>query len=54
MMAKRGLSAGAGSIFIMLDELVRSGRLRNGERILCGVPESARFSSGLFSLRVVL
>lgn len=46
-------NTGAGSIFIMLDELVRSGRLRNGERILCGVPESARFSSGLFSLRVV-
>ena len=47
-------NTGAASIFIMLDELVRSGRLRNGQRLLCFVPESARFSSSLFSLRVVL
>ena len=35
---------GAGSIYLMLDELLHSGKLKRGERILCFVPESARFS----------
>ncbi|RMA65737.1 beta-ketoacyl-ACP synthase III [Ulvibacter antarcticus] len=35
---------GAGSIFIMLEELVNSGKLKKGDRILFHVPESARFS----------
>jgi 3-oxoacyl-[acyl-carrier-protein] synthase-3 len=34
----------------MLDELVRSGRVRHGERLLCFVPESGRFSSGFIYL----
>jgi len=46
-------NTGAASIFIMLDDLARSGRLKPGDRILCGVPESARFSSGIFMLRAV-
>jgi len=44
---------GAGSIFVMLDELLRSGRLRAGERLLGFVPESGRFSSAFIHLTVV-
>jgi hypothetical protein len=35
----------------MLDELVNSGRVRAGDRLLAFVPESARFSSAFISLR---
>ncbi|MDR1854185.1 MAG: beta-ketoacyl-ACP synthase III [Azoarcus sp.] len=51
-LATRG-NTGSASIYIMLDELVRSGRLRAGERLLCFVPESGRFSSGFMHLTVV-
>lgn len=34
---------GAGSIYIMLEELVSSGKLKKGDKILLSVPESARF-----------
>jgi 3-oxoacyl-[acyl-carrier-protein] synthase-3 len=43
-------NAGSASIFIMLDELLRSGRLREGQHLLCFVPESGRFSSGFIYL----
>ena len=35
---------GAASIYIMLDELMNSGTLKKGDRILLFVPESSRFS----------
>ncbi len=35
---------GSGSIFIMLEELMNSGKLKSGQKILLMVPESARFS----------
>ncbi len=37
-------NVGAASIYIALDELVNSGKLKKGEKILLSVPESARFS----------
>tara|TARA_R110000787_G_scaffold183014_3_gene295045 strand:- start:30142 stop:31275 length:1134 start_codon:yes stop_codon:yes gene_type:complete len=37
-------NVGAGSIYIMLEELVASGKLKKGDTILLSVPESARFS----------
>lgn len=37
-------NVGAGSIYLMLDELFKSKKLKKGERILLAVPESARFS----------
>jgi len=43
-LAERG-NTGAASIFIMLEELTASGRLKRGERLLCFVPESGRFTS---------
>lgn len=46
-------NTGSASIYIMLDELVRSGRLKSGQKLLCFVPESGRFSSGYMLLSVV-
>ncbi len=43
---------GAGSIYIMLEELVASGKLKKGDKILLSVPESARFSY-MYSLLTV-
>jgi 3-oxoacyl-[acyl-carrier-protein] synthase-3 len=41
---------GAAAIYLMLDELLGSGRIRAGQRLLCFVPESGRFSSGFMYL----
>lgn len=46
-------NTGAASIFIILDELFNGGRLRSGEKLLCYVPESGRFSSAFMHLTVV-
>lgn len=46
-------NTGSASMLIMLDELVKSGRLRSGEKILCLVPESARFTYCWMQLTVV-
>lgn len=37
-------NVGAASIYIMLEELAKSGKLKKGDTILLSVPESARFS----------
>ncbi|MEO5996705.1 MAG: beta-ketoacyl-ACP synthase III [Chitinophagaceae bacterium] len=37
-------NVGAGSIYLVVDELFHSGRLKKGEKILLLVPESSRFS----------
>jgi 3-oxoacyl-[acyl-carrier-protein] synthase-3 len=46
-------NTGAASIYIMLDELFHSGRLRKGEKLLCFIPESGRFSTAFMLLTVV-
>ncbi|MEO4048522.1 beta-ketoacyl-ACP synthase III [Pseudomonas sp. CAU 1711] len=46
-------NTGAASIFIMLEELFNGGQLRSGQRLLCYVPESGRFSSAFMHLTVV-
>ncbi|MFN4326828.1 MAG: beta-ketoacyl-ACP synthase III [Azonexus sp.] len=46
-------NTGSASIFIILDELFHSGRLQAGERLLCFVPESGRFTGSLMHLTVV-
>jgi len=51
-LATRG-NSGSASFFVMLDDLVRSGRLKPGQRILGFVPESGRFSSAYLHLTVV-
>lgn len=37
-------NVGAGSVYLMLDELFQSGKLKKGDRIAFSVPESSRFS----------
>ena len=44
---------GSASIWVMLDEFLRTGRLRAGEKILCVVPESGRAFVGFMMLEVV-
>ncbi|MBI1358765.1 MAG: StlD/DarB family beta-ketosynthase [Alphaproteobacteria bacterium] len=46
-------NTGAASIYIMIDELIRSGRVERGQRLLCWVPESGRFSAGFIHLTAV-
>ncbi len=51
-LATRG-NTGSASFFLMLDELLRSGRLQRGQRLLCLVPESGRFTSAYLHFTVV-
>lgn len=46
-------NTGAASIYIMLEELFYSGKLKNGDTILCMVPESGRFITSFMQLTVV-
>lgn len=47
-------NTGSAAVYIMLDELLRSGRLRDGQHVLCFVPESGRFSSGFVYLEATM
>ena len=51
-LANKG-NTGSASIYIMLDELFRSGKLQRGEKLLCYIPESGRFSTAFMHLTVV-
>jgi 3-oxoacyl-[acyl-carrier-protein] synthase-3 len=44
---------GCAAIFVILDGLMRTGRLQPGEKILCFVPESGRFTVSFALLTVV-
>ncbi|HEB28910.1 MAG TPA: StlD/DarB family beta-ketosynthase [Porticoccus sp.] len=46
-------NTGAASIYIMLEELFHSGNLQRGQKLLCHIPESGRFSSAFMHLTVV-
>lgn len=43
-------NTGSASIYIMLDELLKSGKIKSGDNILCFIPESGRFSSAFLML----
>lgn len=45
-------NVGAGSIYLMLEEMLNEGHLKKGQKLLLAVPESARFSY-VFSLLTV-
>ena len=45
-------NVGAGSIYLMVDELFNSGKLKVGDKILLAVPESSRFSYAFSMLTV--
>jgi 3-oxoacyl-[acyl-carrier-protein] synthase-3 len=44
---------GAASIYLILEEILYSGRLKAGDRLLCSIPESARFNFCYMQLTVV-
>ena len=46
-------NVGAASIWIMLDALMRSGKVEPGQKILCIVPESGRAMVGFMMLEAV-
>ena len=46
-------NTGSASIYIMLEELFHSGRLKTGDKLLCYIPESGRFSTAFMQLEVV-
>ncbi len=43
-------NTGSASIYIMLDELLKSGKIKSSDNILCFIPESGRFSSAFLML----
>ncbi|WP_434321493.1 beta-ketoacyl-ACP synthase III [Haemophilus influenzae] len=46
-------NTGSASIYIILEEFVRTFDLRSGQKVLCYIPESGRFSSCFMLLEVV-
>jgi len=46
-------NTGAASIFIMMDEFVKTKKLKAGEKILCFIPESGRFTVSFMMFEVV-
>lgn len=46
-------NTGSASVFVMLEELMSSGKLQKGDTIFCLVPESSRFSYSYIHLTVI-
>lgn len=46
-------NTGSASMYIMLDEMLTSGRLQPGQKVLCMVPESGRYTAAYMLLTVV-
>lgn len=46
-------NTGSASIYVILEELFHSGKLREGQKLLCFIPESGRFSMAYVLLTVV-
>jgi 3-oxoacyl-[acyl-carrier-protein] synthase-3 len=46
-------NTGSASIFVIMEELFHSGKLRTGQKVLCFIPESGRFSMAYMMLTVV-
>ncbi|MCB0393087.1 MAG: hypothetical protein KDD25_00930, partial [Bdellovibrionales bacterium] len=51
-LSERG-NVGSASIFIYVDDLVKTGKLKVGDKILCFIPESSRFTVSYMQLTVV-
>ena len=51
-LTKKG-NTGSASIYIILEELFNSGKLKRGQKLLCFIPESGRFSHCYMLLTVV-
>ena len=46
-------NTGAASIYIIMEEIFHSGRIKRGEKVLCFIPESGRFSMCFMMLTAV-
>lgn len=46
-------NTGSASIYIMLEELFNSGQIQKGQKLLCYIPESGRFSTAFMLLEAV-
>ncbi len=46
-------NTGSASIYIILEELFNSGKIKKGEKLLCYIPESGRFSTAYMLLEAV-
>lgn len=46
-------NTGSASIYVILEELFHSGKLRTGQKLLCFIPESGRFSMAYMMLTAV-
>lgn len=46
-------NTGSASIYVILEELFHSGKLKEGDKLLCFIPESGRFSIAYILLTVV-
>ena len=46
-------NTGSASIYIMLEELFNTGMVKKGEKVLCYIPESGRFSTAFMLLEAV-
>ncbi len=46
-------NTGSASIYVILEELFHSGKLKEGQKLLCFIPESGRFSMAYILLTVV-
>ncbi|MEN8302474.1 MAG: beta-ketoacyl-ACP synthase III [Campylobacterota bacterium] len=46
-------NTGSASIYIMIEELLKSGKIQKGDKLLCYIPESGRFSTAFMLLEAV-
>jgi len=46
-------NTGSASFYIILEGMLKSGKLKKGEKLLCFIPESGRFSIGYMQMTVV-
>ena len=46
-------NTGSASIYVMIEELFNSGKLKAGDKLLCYIPESGRFSTAFMLLQAV-
>ncbi len=46
-------NTGSASIYIILEELFNSNRIKKGDKLLCYIPESGRFSTAFMLLEAV-
>jgi 3-oxoacyl-[acyl-carrier-protein] synthase-3 len=46
-------NTGSAAIYIIIEDIFKSGRLKKGQQLLCFIPESGRFSHCFMMLSVI-